>query len=280
MSADLAGRRVLVTGGSMGIGRAVARAIAHAGGAAVVAARGEAAIEETLASLPGEGHRGVALDVAIEASWESAINDVGRPLHGVVAAAGMLEPIGPVGAVAPEDFLRTVQVNLYGTWLAVHFCLPALRAATEAAVVTFSGGGGTSPLPRFDAYAASKAAVVRLTENLAPVLAESGVRINAVAPGFVATRMQDAVLAAGPERVGADYHERTRRQVEEGGVPPEAAAELVTFLLSGGASGITGKLISAQWDDWRDPHFRRRLADDPDLATLRRIDGERLASAL
>ncbi len=274
----LSGRRILVTGGSMGIGRAVSQAVADAGGAVVVAARGEAAIDETVVELPGDGHRGVALDVAIQASWESAVNDIGRPLHGVVAAAGTLEPIGPVDAVAPEDFLRTVQVNLYGTWLAVRFCLPALRAAGGGAVVTFSGGGGTSPLPRFDAYAASKAAIVRLTENLAPVLAESGVRINAVAPGFVATRMQEAVLAAGPERAGADYHDRTRRQVDEGGVPPEAAAALVAFLLSSDASGITGKLVSAQWDDWRDPRFRRRLADDPDFGTLRRIDGERFAS--
>jgi NAD(P)-dependent dehydrogenase (short-subunit alcohol dehydrogenase family) len=105
------------------------------------------------------------------------------------------------------------------------------------------------------------------------VLAESGVRVNAVAPGFVATRMQAAVLAAGPQRAGTDYHHRTRRQIDEGGVPPEAAAELVAFLLSDAASGITGKLISAQWDNWRDPDARRRLAEDPDFATLRRVDG-------
>ena len=115
---------------------------------------------------------------------------------------------------------------------------------------------------------------MRLTENLAPVLAESGVRINAIAPGFVATRMQEAVLEAGPERAGDDYFARTERQVAEGGVPPEAAAQLATFLLSDDAAGVTGKLISAQWDEWRDPGVRRKLADDPDFATLRRIDGE------
>jgi len=268
----LAGRRVLVTGGSMGIGRAVADAVARAGGEVVVAARGEAAVAGAVAALPGAGHRGVVLDVALEASWEAALDEIGAPLHGVVTAAGVLGPIGPLDAVDPGAFLEALRVNLYGTWLAVRSCLPALRAAGGGGVVTFSGGGATAPLPRFDAYAASKVAVVRLTENLAPVLGEAAVRINAVAPGFVATRMQDAVLAAGPERAGAGYHERTTRQVAEGGVPAEAAGELAAFLLSDDASGITGKLISAQWDDWRDPEVRRKLSQDGDFATLRRVD--------
>ena len=60
-----------------------------------------------------------------------------------------------------------------------------------------------------------------------------------------------------------------------GGVSPRAAADLAVFLLSGDARGISGKLISAHWDDWRDPELRARLAGDPDLATVRRIDGER-----
>jgi NAD(P)-dependent dehydrogenase (short-subunit alcohol dehydrogenase family) len=271
---SLEGRRILVTGGSQGIGREVARAAAEAGAAVVVAARGEAAVHETVAELPGEGHQGVPLDVSIEASWEAAMGDIGRPLHGVVAAAGVLEPIGPPGSFPPEEFLDTLRINLYGTYLAVHFCLPALRTGGSAAVVTFSGGGGTSPLPRFDAYAASKAGVIRLTENLAYSLADDGITANAIAPGFVATRMQDVVLAAGPERVGADYHAKAERQVAEGGVPPRAAADLAVFLLSDDARGLSGKLISAQWDDWRDPELRARLVADPDLATLRRIDDQ------
>jgi NAD(P)-dependent dehydrogenase (short-subunit alcohol dehydrogenase family) len=269
----LQGRRILVTGGSQGIGREVARAAAEAGAEVVVAARGEAAVHEVVAELPGDGHRGVVLDVALEASWEAAVADVGRPLHGLVTAAGVLAPIGPTGSFPPHELLHTLQVNLYGTYLALHFCLPALRAAGDAAIVTFSGGGATSPLPRFDAYAASKAATVRLTENVAHDLAEEGITANAIAPGFVATRIQNAVLEAGPERAGRAYAD-TQRRLGEGGVPPRAAADLAVFLLSGEARAISGKLISAQWDDWRDPEFRARLIADPDLATLRRIDDQ------
>ena len=91
--------------------------------------------------------------------------------------------------------------------LALQFALPRLRARGGRAV-TFSGGGGTSPLPRYDAYAASKAAVIRLTENLA---AGGEIEVNAVAPGFVATRMHDETLRAGPEAAGQSYYQRTQR---------------------------------------------------------------------
>jgi 3-oxoacyl-[acyl-carrier protein] reductase len=155
----------------------------------------------------------------------------------------------------------------------VDACLPALRATGDGAIVTFSGGGATAPLPRVHAYAASKAGIVRLTENLAAELAEDGITINAIGPGFVATSIHDVVLAAGPERAGP-LLPRTERQLAEGGVPTQASAELAVFLLSGDARAISGKLISAEWDDWRDAEFRARLAADPDLATLRRIDDQ------
>jgi NAD(P)-dependent dehydrogenase (short-subunit alcohol dehydrogenase family) len=264
--------RVLVTGGSMGIGRAIASELAAGSRQLAVVARGADAISEVVSSLPGEDHIGIPLDVTDAAGWERAVGELDS-LSGLVCAAGVIEPIGRLGTYSASDFMRTIEVNLLGTWLAINACLPLLRSS-GGSVVTFSGGGATSPLPRFDAYAASKAAVVRLTENLARDLADDGVRLNSVAPGFVVTRMQDAALAAGPEGAGSDYFEKTQRQVEEGGSPAERAAQLVAFLLSDEAHGITGKLISAPWDPWEDEDFRQRLRDEPDLATLRRIDDQ------
>lgn len=262
--------RVLVTGGSMGIGRACARQLAESGWQVAVAARGAGAVEETVAALPGEGHMGVRLDVSDPGGWDEALAGIDS-LSALVCAAGVIGPIGRLGTYSPEDFVRTVEINLFGTWLAVNACLPLLRES-RGAVVTFSGGGATSPLPRFDGYAASKAAVVRLTENLARDLAGDGVRLNSVAPGFVVTRMHEATVEAGPDAAGSGYFETTQRQVAEGGVPPERAAALVDFLVSNDAEGITGKLISAPWDPWEDEEFRARLRSEPDLATLRRID--------
>jgi NAD(P)-dependent dehydrogenase (short-subunit alcohol dehydrogenase family) len=262
---------VLITGGSKGIGRATAEALADRGWSVTLLARDERELEACRATLTGQGHEAIAMDVADEEAWERL-----RPrladVDALVCAAATIDPVGPIGSYSAADFRRTLDVNLLGTLLAISACLPALRER-RGGVVTFSGGGATAPLRRFDAYAASKAAVVKLTENLAVELAEDGVRINSVAPGFVATAIHQSTLAAGAEIVGAEYYKRTQEELERGGVPASEAAELVCVLLEDDPeAGFTGKLISAQWDPWREADFRRRLAEEPDLATLRRID--------
>ena len=267
----MSGRRVLITGGSRGIGRSAAQALAARGWRVALLARDADALERARGELPGEDHQAFAMDVADEAAWERLAPRL-HDVQGLVCAAAVLDPIGPIGSYAVADFRRTLEVNVLGTLLAMRACLPGLRAS-RGAVVTFGGGGATAPLPRFDAYAASKAAVARLSENIAVELAGEGVRVNCVAPGFVATAIHQSTLAAGPRLAGADYFERTRAELEHGGAPAGEAAELVCQLLEGDPNApFTGKLISAQWDAWRDPGFRRRLAEERDLATLRRID--------
>lgn len=264
------GRRVLVTGGSLGIGLEVSRELARRGHRVIVAARGAEAIEAALHSLEGAGHSGIVLDVSAPGSWRDAASrlDEGGELHGLVTAAGVLGPIGSLDAVDPDRFSETIAVNLVGTAFALQFALPRLRASGGRAV-TFSGGGGTGPLARYDAYAASKAGVVRLTENVA---ADGAIEINCVAPGFVATRMHAGTLEAGPEAAGQAYFARTQDELAGGGFPAERAAQLVAWLLSDEAAGITGRLLSAQWDPWDEEAFRARLREDPDLGRLRRID--------
>jgi NAD(P)-dependent dehydrogenase (short-subunit alcohol dehydrogenase family) len=264
-------RHALVTGGSKGIGRAVARGLVERGWRVTLLARDAAALEATRADLPGDGHEALSLDVADESAWEAVSSTLGD-LQGLVCAAAVLGPIGPIGSYSGEEFLRTLEVNVLGTLNAIKTCLPKLRE-NQGAIVTFSGGGATAPLHRFDAYAASKVAIARLTENMAADLSEVGVRINCVAPGFVATDIHKSTLAAGRELVGTEYFERTLRELDHGGVPASEAADLVCTLLEDDTSPpLTGKLISAQWDPWREPDFRGRAAATADLATLRRID--------
>lgn len=187
-----------------------------------------------------------------------------------MAAAGVLGPVGPLEAIDPEELWQAIAINLLGTILALRHAIPRL-AESGGRAVTFSGGGATSPLPRYDAYAVSKAAIVRLTENVA---ASGDVEVNCVAPGFVATRIHEGTMLAGADAAGAAYYEQTRAQLAAGGFPAQEAAELVCFLLSPEAEGISGRLLSAQWDPWRDRAFLARLRADPALATLRRIDDQ------
>jgi 3-oxoacyl-[acyl-carrier protein] reductase len=271
---DLRGRRILVSGGSRGIGREISGLLASLGAAVVVVGRSAADVESCVAALHGAGHSALPLDVAEQEHWRAAA-EAGAlaEIDGLVTAAAVLTPVGPVGSYAPAGFWETMRVNVLGTLLAIDACLQSLEARAGA-VVTFAGGGATAPQPRYDAYATSKAAVVRLTENLALELAPRGVRVNAVSPGFVATGMHEATLRAGPELAGGDYYARTARQLADGATPAGRAAELTAFLLSDAATGIAGKLISAPWDPWREPGFQRRLREQPDLATIRRIDDQ------
>lgn len=300
---DFRDRRILITGASRGIGREIAGLLAELGAALVVAARSQTDVERCVAELgrgdsrlggggrnlgdgaahglgrgdrhPGDGdHRALAIDVSDERAWrEAAGSGVLDGVDGLVTAAAALAPVGPIDAYSADGFWRTMRVNVLGTLLAIRACLGSLEAG-NGAVVTFAGGGATSPLPRYDAYATSKAAVVRLSENLGLELIERGVRVNCISPGFVATEIHAATLAAGPELAGESYFADTERQLDAGGEPAREAAELTAFLLSEAAEGIAGRLISARWDPWREPAFRQRLREQPALATLRRIDDQ------
>jgi NAD(P)-dependent dehydrogenase (short-subunit alcohol dehydrogenase family) len=282
MTGSLQGRRIVVTGASRGIGAVVASVLANEGASLALVARDQEALERLRAGLPDGPHDVFAFDVADEDAW-SHVADVCAPqgvVHGVVTAAALLPPIGPVGSWSVTAFRRTIDVNVVGTLLAITTLLPALERARGASVVTFSGGGGTAPFENFTAYAASKAAVVRMTENLAVELGGREIRLNSIAPGFIVSPMHDATIAAGPAMVGQEYYERTKRAIEEGvGDPPELAASLTAFLLGSASAGITGKLLSARWDPWDEEAFQARLRAEKDLATLRRIDDQFFTAA-
>jgi NAD(P)-dependent dehydrogenase (short-subunit alcohol dehydrogenase family) len=170
-----------------------------------------------------------------------------------------------------DQWIATVRVNLIGTMLVCRALLPHFRRMGYGKIVNFSGGGATSPRPQFSAYAASKAAVVRFTENLAEELDETGIYVNAVAPGAVNTRMLDEVLEAGPQKVGRTAYEDALKQRASGGSPIERAAQLCVMLLAGESDGVTGRLISAVWDPWESLPERKVALMGSDVYTLRRI---------
>ncbi len=124
-------------------------------------------------------------------------------------------------------------------------------------------------MPFLSAYAASKAAVVRFTETLA--LEEPGLDVNAVAPGAMNTRMLDELLQAGPAKVGQAAYEKSVKQKATGGTPLKVGADMVAWLASGQSNGITGRLLSAVWDPWKELPQRLEELRVSDVYTLRRI---------
>jgi 3-oxoacyl-[acyl-carrier protein] reductase len=151
--------------------------------------------------------------------------------------------------------------------------LPHFKGQRYGKVIQLSGGGATNPMPRISAYAVSKAAIVRYAETLSEEVRGLGIDVNAMAPGALNTGMLDEILLAGPEKVGQDFYDRAVKQKQAGGAGLDMGADLALFLASDASNGITGKLISAVWDDWE--HWPEHLTElsTSDVYTLRRIAG-------
>ena len=149
--------------------------------------------------------------------------------------------------------------------------IPHFKKAGRGKIIILSGGGATNPRPNISAYAASKAAVVRLMETLALELQPHHIDVNAIAPGALATRLVDEVLAAGPEKVGAAFYAQNKKWKEAGATSPALGAGLAVYLASAESDGITGRLLSAQWDPWPTLHERRAELAESDIYCLRRI---------
>jgi NAD(P)-dependent dehydrogenase (short-subunit alcohol dehydrogenase family) len=271
---SLIDRRIVVVGGTGGLGSAVVDELLAAGARVLASGRRE----EGLRELESKGARGLRLDLGDEDAprnlAEAVEEAAGGGLDGLVVASGALGPIGPTRTIDLGRLRQTLDEHLVAVLGLVQACAGFLDRGTDPSVVLFSGGGGTSAFPRYSAYALAKVGVVRLVENLAAE--EPAWKVNAVAPGFVATAIHEGTLQAGPDAVGP-YFDETRRRLEDA-VPPERASALVAFLLGPASNGISGRLISAPWDAWDDPEFGEQLRSDPALGRLRRIDGDQFVA--
>jgi NAD(P)-dependent dehydrogenase (short-subunit alcohol dehydrogenase family) len=276
---NLKGRNVLVTGGSQGLGKAIVEAFLAEGANILFCARNASAVADLEAALKrsataGQTIMGRSCDVSEAAAVENLFrigDEALGPLHVLVNNAGVYGPKGPSETISWEEWRQCIEINLYGTFLPCREAILRFKQFGSGKIINLSGGGATNPLPNISAYAASKAAVVRLTETLAEELREFHVDVNAVAPGALNTRLLDEVLEAGPEKVGAAFYARATKQAEEGGVPLELGARLCVYLASSESDGVTGRLLSAKWDPWSTLHLRKEELNPSDIYTLRRI---------
>ncbi|ESS15133.1 2-(R)-hydroxypropyl-CoM dehydrogenase [Betaproteobacteria bacterium MOLA814] len=281
MQKVLTGKQAIITGANQGLGLEIARKFVLAGADLMLCARNASMLEDARAELTGMAPAGQKIvtqvaDVSVEFDVHSVVAQTLKLLGGchiLVNNAGVYGPKGEIESVDWADWMKAIEINVYGSILMSRAVLPHFKAQGYGKVIQLSGGGATNPLPRISAYAVSKAAIVRYAETLAEEVRGTGIDVNSIAPGALNTRMLDEILQAGPEKVGQAFYERSVKQKETGGAPLDKGADLALFLASSASDGITAKLISAVWDDWEHwPEHLRELSGS-DAYTLRRITG-------
>src|SRR5437899_5403127 len=272
-------RTALITGGSQGLGKAIAEQFVREGASVVICARDEKVLAEArieLANSAGPGQKVLARRCDVSSEEEVAelaafaLKELGS-VQVLVNNAGIYGPMGPTETIPLKEWMRSIEVNLYGVLLPSRALIPQFKKAGSGKIIFLSGGGATNPLPNISSYAAAKAAVVRLMETLAEELRPFHVDVNAIAPGALNTRFLDEVLSGGKEAVGEAFYAKALKQRESGGVPLEKGAALCVYLASAQSDGITGKLISAQWDPWEKLHDHKDDLARSDIYALRRI---------
>lgn len=275
----LSGLNAIVTGANQGLGLEIARQFVGEGASLAICARDGTKLEAAaleLRALATSGQKIIALpcdvsdQTAVTQFILTAIAELGS-IQVLVNNAGVHGPKGPSENVDWNEWKRAIEINLFGVMLSARALIPHFKAQGRGKIINLSGGGATQPFPFISAYAASKAAIVRLTETLAEELRSYHVDVNAVAPGALNTRLLDDVLNAGPAIVGEQHYQKALKQRDTGGTSPALGAALSVYLASEESDGLTGKLLSAQWDPWRDFAAKKEMLAHSDIYTLRRI---------
>ena len=271
-------RITLITGASRGLGAYLASRFWHAGWSLVLVARDEGALVDACVKFEKRPFQTLELVSCDLASIDQIkklsffLKEKYQSLDLLINNAAIQ---GPVGLLEQNDFdewVKALQINLLAPVLLCKELIPLLNKASNASIINLSGGGATGPRPSFSSYASSKAALVRFSETIADELRSQNIRVNSIAPGAMKTNMLEKVLAF-PGNVGERELELAKKVFSEGGASMDEIADLMLFLANDTGKGITGKLISAIWDNWVEwPNHLSEL-NRTDAFTLRRIVG-------
>jgi len=264
-------KSALITGAGRGIGKRLAIGLAQQGAKVGLVARSKAELELTQLEIEHAGGAALRLraDVRTYAQVKAAVDRMRAQLGEidiVICAAGIQGPIGPLWEVSPKAWTGAIETNLVGVMNTCRAALPHMVERRHGKILILGGGGTMRARSNFSAYAASKAALVRLTETIAEEVRDFNIQVNCMGPGPTYTHMTDVVLKAG-EKAGWKDSEQAMSTRMTGGTAPEKQIELALFLASEEANHISGKLIHIR-DDWK----RLAKADlHPELYTLRRV---------
>lgn len=240
VSQRFAGKSILVTGSSRGIGAGIALRLAQAGArVAITYSSNPASAEKVLAGLPGSGHICLQLHVGDEASVLAAFEQISKEfgqLDGVVNNAGITRD-QLLMRMKAEDFQSVIDTNLKGTFLCTRAAVKMMLKARSGSIVNITSVIGEMGNPGQSNYAASKAGVEAFSKSVAQEIGSRNIRVNCIAPGFIVTDMTDALNEQQKAGILAKVPLNTLGDVDD-------VANATMFLLSQDSKYITGHTLS------------------------------------
>ena len=243
---NMVGKTVLITGASRGIGAAAAREFAAAGANVALVARST----EQIATLAGElGEKALAIpcDVSRHSEIEAAVAATARSFGGLdvlINNAGVVDPIGHLGDTDPDEWARTIDINLKGVMYGMRAAIPGMVAQGHGTILNVSSGAAHGPVEGWTAYCSSKAGAYMLTRGADLEYRDKGLRIMGLSPGTVATEMQREIKASGINPVSQlDWSDH---------IPPEWPAKTLVWMCSSAADAYMGLDVSLREDTIRE----------------------------
>jgi len=272
----LDGTVALVSGGGRGVGRLLGARLADAGAAVGLIARSPDELAAAVSEISRAGGIAAAAvaDVTDERATAAAVSELRERLGAadvLINNAGVSGPIGPLWQAPAAEWWQAVEVNLGGAFVLTRLALADMIAAGQGRIINITSYAGVYRWPLMSAYAASKAALVKLTETLAEETRQHGVSVFSVDPGLLPIGLGQAALgsSAGPPTPAGRVHGWIRDQFAAGrGADPEQAARLILALASGRADRLSGRHLSVAEDLGALLHRIDQIERD-DLHTLR-----------
>ena len=245
---NLAGKSVLITGASRGIGAATGEWFANQGANVALCARTVGATEELAAEINQKGGAAISVpaDVSNFAQVERAVNTTVETFGGLdilINNAGMLDPVERLEDATVEAWARVIDINVNGVFYGIRAALPVMKSAGGGTIITIGSGAATSALEGWSHYCTSKAAVHHLNRCLHAEEAANGIRALVLSPGTVATDMQKVIRASGVNPVSQipwDNH-----------IPPEWVARCLYWMCDEDADDYLGETVSLREDSVR-----------------------------
>ncbi|EKD90440.1 MAG: dehydrogenase [uncultured bacterium] len=267
----------LLVGGTRGIGFELARKIYKTGVVLIIGGRDLKTARDAAMAIDESGKKvvGVKIDVNSEVSVNLVLRKLFqkfKKIDFIINTAGVFEPFGPFEKVKFLNHEKVINVNLLGAMRVCYAVLPYMKKNNFGRIILFSGGGigGNNPLTNASSYYTSKGAIAIFTEVLGKELENSGVTINAILPGQILTDSTRSTFKLTDEQLGPELAKATRKLEKTGGNSVLPVLELVSFLLREDSNHITGRLLSAKWDNIS--NLSKSLPDGK--YKLRRIEGK------